>query len=93
MFSEEALQRLQAGGLAEVQIAEVDVEKVGNESTAFRVGVVAESKTEETFGVLFRREGMLAVATVGGYEGSATVKDAVTVAEQLDARIQDVLNR
>jgi len=93
VISEGALERLRAAGLSEPQISEVEGEKVGDESAAFRILVTAQSQTSETFVVLFRREGVLALATVGGDQGSATVKDAVAAARQLDARIQDILKR
>jgi hypothetical protein len=93
VVSGEALQRLRAEGFSDAQIAEVDGEKVGEESAAFRIGVTLEDKTAETFIVLSRREGVLAMASVGGDEGSVAVEDAVAVAKQLDARIQDVLKR
>jgi hypothetical protein len=93
VVSDEALQSLRAGGFAGAQIAEVDAEKVGDESTAFGFWFQGEGGTAVTFAVLFRREGVLAMASVEGAEGVATVEDAVAVARQLDARIQDILQR
>jgi hypothetical protein len=47
----------------------------------------------ETFVVLFRRGGVVASAAVSAAAGDVRVDDAVAVAEQVDARIQDILKR
>ena len=93
MLSEETLQGLLAVGMSDAQIEEVDGEKVGDESAAFRIAMSAGGETLESFVVLFRRGGVVAMATILGAEGAATMEDTVAVAEQLDAHIQDILKR
>jgi len=91
--SEVTLQRLAAAGITDAKIEEVDADKVGDQSAAFRIFLTAGGEPEETLIVLFRREGVEALASVRGEEGSASVKDAIAVAKQLDARIKDILYR
>jgi len=93
MVSEVTLQHLAAAGITDAKIEEVDADKVGDESAAFDVLLTTEAGPQETFIVLFRQEGVVALASVRGGEGSATVKDAIAVAKQLDARIEDILYR
>ena len=93
LLSEETLQVLKDMGAAEAAIREVDAEEVGDESVALLVTADAEGVKGETFVVLFRCGGVLAEALVTAAAGDIRVDDAVAVAEQVDARIQDVLNR
>jgi hypothetical protein len=94
ILSEEMLQRSKDMGVAEAAIREVDAEEVGDESVALLMTAGAEGAWGgETFMVIFRRGGVLAEALVTAAAGDVRVDDAVAVAEQLDARIQDVLNR
>ncbi|MCJ7831191.1 MAG: hypothetical protein MUP86_01530 [Dehalococcoidia bacterium] len=93
ILSEEMLQVLKDMGAAEAAVREVDAEEVGDESVALLMTTDAEGVKGETFAVLFRRGGVVASAAVSAAAGDVRVDDAVAVAEQLDARIQDVLNR
>ena len=93
ILSEEMQSILKDAGATEATIEEVSAEKVGDESVALRMAIDNQGVMSENFVVLFRRDGVLASAVVGGDEGSATVADAVAVAKQLDTRIQDVLKR
>jgi hypothetical protein len=93
ILSEDMQDTLKDAGVTEAAIEEVSAEKVGEESVALRMAVDSQGVTGESFVILFRRGGILALAIVGGGEGSATVADAVAVAKQLDTRIQDVLKR
>jgi len=93
ILSEETLQVLKDMGAAEAAIREVDAEEVGDESVALLMTADASVWGGETFMVLFRRGGVLAEALVTAAAGDIRVDDAVAAAEQVDARIQDVLNR
>jgi hypothetical protein len=93
ILSEEMLQRLRDMGAAEAAIREVDAEEVGDESVAILMTTDSGGTKGETFVILFRRGGVLAEALVTAAAGDVRVDDAVAVAEQFDARIQDVLNR
>jgi hypothetical protein len=93
ILSEETLQVLKDMGAAEAAIREVDAEEVGDESVALLMTADAGVWGGETFMVLFRRGGVLAEALVTAAAGDIRVDDAVAAAEQVDARIQDVLNR
>jgi len=93
ILSEEMLQVLKDMGAAEAAVREVDAEEVGDESVALLMTTDAEGVKGETFVILFRRSGVVASAAVSAAAGDVRVDDAVAVAEQLDARIQDVLKR
>jgi len=93
ILSEEMLQRLKDTGAAEAAIREVDAEEVGDGSVALLMTADAGAWGGETFVILFRRGGVLAEALVTAAAGDVRVDDAVAVAEQLDARIQDILKR
>jgi len=93
ILSEEMLQRLKDMGAAEAAIREVDAEEVGDESVALLMTTDSGGMKGETFVILFRRGGVLAEALVTAAAGDVRVDDAVAVAEQFDARIQDVLKR
>jgi len=93
ILSEEMLQVLKDMGAAEAAVREVDAEEVGDESVALLMTADAEGVRGETFVVLFRRGGVVASAAVSAAAGDVRVDDAVAVAEQLEARIQDILKR
>jgi hypothetical protein len=93
ILSEEMLQVLKDMGAAEAAVREVDAEEVGDESVALLMTTDSGSMKGETFVILFRRGGVVASAAVSAAAGDVRVDDAVAVAEQLDARIQDVLKR
>jgi hypothetical protein len=93
ILSEEMLQVLKDMGAAEAAVREVDAEEVGDESVALLVTADAGVWEGETFVVLFRRGGVLAEALVTAAADDVRVDDAVAVAEEFDARIQDVLKR
>ena len=93
ILSEDMQDTLKDAGVTEAAIEEVSAEKVGEESVALRMAVGNPGAMGESFVVLSRRGGVLALAVVGGDEGSATVADAVAIAKQLDTRIQEVLKR
>lgn len=93
ILSEEMLQILKGMGAAEAAVREVDAEEVGDESVALLMATDSGGVKGETFAVLFRRGGVVASAAVSAAAGDIRVDDAVAVAEQLDARIQDVLKR
>jgi len=91
ILSQEMLQVLKDMGAAEAAVREVDAEEVGDESVALLMTADAEGVKGETFVILFRRGGVVASAAVSAAAGDVRVDDAVAVAEQFDARIQDVL--
>jgi hypothetical protein len=93
ILSEEMLQVLKDMGAAEAAVREVDAEEVGDESVALLMTTDSGGMKGETFVILFRRGGVVASAAVSAAAGDVRVDDAVAVAEQLDARIQDVLKR
>jgi hypothetical protein len=93
ILSEEMLQVLKGMGAAEGAVREVEAEEVGDESVALLMTADAEGVKGETFVILFRRGGVVASAAVSAAAGDVRVDDAVAVAEQFDARIQDVLKR
>jgi len=93
VLSDEMLQVLENKGMAGAAVREVDAEEVGDESVAVLMAVSSGGVEGETFVVLFRRGGVVASATVSAEVGGVSVDDAVTVARQLDARIQDILDR
>ena len=75
-----------------VTVGRMDAERVGDESSAYILQTTAGGQTSQTIIVLFRRDFVVASASVGAPPGEARVEDAVTVAEQVDGRIQDILN-
>jgi hypothetical protein len=93
ILSEEMLQVLKDMGAAEAAVREVDAEEVGDESVALLMTTDSGGMKGETFVILFRRGGVVASAAVSAAAGDVRVDDAVAAAEQLDARIQDVLKR
>ena len=93
ILSQEMLQVLKDMGAAEAAVREVDAEEVGDESVALLMTADAEGAKGETFVILFRRGGVVASAAVSAAAGDVRVDDAVAVAEQFDARIQDILKR
>ncbi len=93
ILSQEMLQVLKDMGAAEAAVREVDAEEVGDESVALLMTADAEGAKGETFVILFRRGGVVASAAVSAAAGDVRVDDAVAVAEQVDARIQDILKR
>ena len=93
ILSQEMLQVLKDMGAAEAAVREVDAEEVGDESVALLMTADAEGVKGETFVILFRRGGVVASAAVSAAAGDVRVDDTVAVAEQADARIQDVLKR
>jgi len=93
ILSQEMLQVLKDMGAAEAAVREVDAEEVGDESVALLMTADAEGAKGETFVILFRRGGVVASAAVSAAAGDVRVDDTVAVAEQADARIQDVLKR
>jgi hypothetical protein len=93
ILSEEMLQVLKDMGAAEAAVHEVDAEEVGDESVALLMTTDSGGVKGETFVILFRRGGVVASAAVGVAGGDVRVDDAVAVAEQVDARIQDILKR
>jgi len=93
ILSEEMLQVLKDMGAAEAAVREVDAEEVGDESVALLMATDGGGVKGETFVILFRRGGVVASAAVSAAAGDIRVDDAVAVAEQVDARIQDILKR
>jgi len=93
ILSEEMLQVLKDMGAAEAAVREVDAEEVGDESVALLMATDSGGVKGETFVILFRRGGVVASAAVSAAAGDVRVDDAVAVAEQLDAHIQDILKR
>ena len=93
LLSEETLQVLKDMGAAEAAVHEVDAEEVGDESVALLMTTDSGGMKGETFVILFRRGGVVASAAVSAAAGDVRVDDAVAVAEQLEARIQDILKR
>jgi hypothetical protein len=93
ILSEEMLQVLKGMGAAEAAVRAVDAEEVGDESVALLMTADAKGVKGETFVILFRRGGVVASAAVSAAAGDVRVDDAVAVAEQLEARIQDILKR
>jgi hypothetical protein len=75
-----------------VTVGRMDAERVGDESSAYILQTTAGGQTSQTIIVLFRRDFVVASASVGAPPGEARVEDAVTVAEQVDGRIQDILS-
>jgi hypothetical protein len=75
-----------------VTVGRMDAERVGDESSAYILQTTAGGQTSQTIIVLFRRDFVVASASVGAPPGEARVEDAVTVAKQVDGRIQDILN-
>jgi hypothetical protein len=90
--SAEFLRFLQQSSGSDVTVGRVDAERVGDESGVYLLRTTAGGQTSETLIVLFRRDVVVASASVGAPPGEARVEDAVTVAEQVDGRIQDILN-
>ena len=80
------------GQRLDVTVGRTDSERVGDESSAYILETTAGGQTSQTMIVLFRRDFVVASASVGAPPGEARVEDAVTVAEQVDGRIQDILN-
>jgi len=93
MLSDEMVQSLKDKGMAASAILEVDAEGVGDESVAVFMGTVSGNVQGGTYVTLFHREGIVGSVTVTAVAGAISVEDAVAVAEQLDARIQDILKR
>jgi hypothetical protein len=93
VLSDEMLQVLKGMGAEEAAVREVEAEEVGDESVALLMTTAARGVKGETFVILFRRGGVVASAAVSAAAGDVRVDDAVAVAEQVDARIQDVLKR
>jgi hypothetical protein len=93
ILSEEMLQVLKGMGAAEAAVHEVDAEEVGDESVALLMTTDSGGVKGETFVILSRRGGVVASAAVTAAAGDVRVDDAVAVAGQVDARIQDILKR
>jgi hypothetical protein len=91
--SPEFLNFLEQSSGSNVTVGRTDAEQVGDESSAYILQTTAGGQTSQTLIILFRRDAIVASASVGAPPGEARVEDAVTVAKQLDGRIQDILNR
>ena len=93
VLSDEMVQSLGNRGMAEAVILEVDAEGVGDESVAILMATVSGDVQGGTYVILFHRDGVVGSVTVTAVAGAISVEDAVAVAKQLDARVQDILNR
>lgn len=93
ILSDEWTDFLEEQGLSSVRIEEVDADKVGDESIAVRMDVRLEEQVSSTYVVLFYRGSVLASALVGVQGEAASIQDAAAIAELVDGRIQDVLDR
>jgi hypothetical protein len=92
-LSDEMVQSLKDKGMTEAAISEVNAESVGDESAAIFMGTISGNVEGGTYVILFHRDGIVGSVTVSAVAGAISVEDAVAVAKELDARIQDVLNR
>jgi hypothetical protein len=92
LASDEAKATFEAQGFTGVKIDEAGVVHVGDESAAYRFEVVADNQALDTFIVLFRRDAVLATASLGAPTGEISMDELDAVAKELDARIQDILN-
>jgi hypothetical protein len=92
-LSDEMAQSLKDKGMTEAAISEVGAESVGDESAAIFMGTISGNVEGGTYVILFHRDGIVGSVTVSAVAGAISVEDAVAVAKELDARIQDVLNR
>lgn len=93
VLSDEMVQSLKDKGMAEAATIEVDAEKVGDESVAVFMATISGNVQGGTYVILFHRDGIVGSVTVTAIAGAISVEDSVAVASQLDARVQDVLNR
>ncbi len=93
VLSDEMVQSLGERGMSEAAILEVDAEGVGDESVTILMATLSGDVQGGTYVILFHREGIVGSVTVTAVAGVISVENAVAVAKQVDARIQDVLNR
>jgi len=92
MSSGEALTAYTNMGYTDAKIDVVDAAKVGDDSSSYKLQVSYEGTQFDTLVIIIRRGPVLAQASVGAAADASNVADVEAVANQMDARIQAILN-
>jgi hypothetical protein len=92
MTSGEALLTYTKLGYTNAQIDVVDAARIGDDSSAYRLKVSASGTEFDTLVIIFRRGSVLGQASVGAAPDTTDTADVEAAANQMDARIQNILN-
>jgi hypothetical protein len=92
MTSGEALTTYTKMGYTDAKIDVVDAAKVGDDSSSYRLQVSYQGAQFDTLVIIFRRGPVLAQASVGAAPDTIAPADVEAVANQMDGRIQSILN-
>jgi hypothetical protein len=92
MTSGEALLTYTNLGYMNAQIDVIDAAKIGDDSSAYRLKVSSSGTEFDTLVIIFRRGSVLGQASVGAAPDTTDTADVEAVANQMDARIQNVLS-
>jgi hypothetical protein len=92
MTSGEALAVYTKLGYTDAKIDVADAAKVGDDSSSYKLQVSYQGTQFETLVIIFRRGPVLAQASVGSAPDASDFADVEAVANQMDGRIQSILN-
>ena len=92
MTSGEALLTYARAGYTDAKIDVIDAASVGDDSSAYRLTASSNGTQFETLVIIFRRGAVLAQVSVGAAPDTTDPADVETLANQMDGRIQNILN-